>query len=280
MTTPLLRALPLALPLLLAAGSAAAQACAGGLPRTATLGVGMLHCVGGDCRVNARTPDGGVAHDFSTEPRVWYLDPSGPAAGHLQEGDVLTAVDGALITTREGGRRLAALRPGVAVILGVRRGGEARRVRVVPEPGCNTPALVVSASAERPPRAGGGGRPGTLVALPKPAPEPEAEYAPPVRFGMEVDCGECGWKRDGEGWRLVATEALRVKAVEAGSPAERAGILPGDELLRIAGSPFTAPGGGRLLESIRPGQRVPVDLRRGERVVRVSVTPEVTRRGP
>ena len=72
------RRLAAALALALAARDADAQACADGIPRTATLGIGLLQCVGGSCTVNAR--DGaGRAHDFSTEPRVWRLD--APAAG-------------------------------------------------------------------------------------------------------------------------------------------------------------------------------------------------------
>ncbi|HYR08937.1 MAG TPA: hypothetical protein VEQ60_14245, partial [Longimicrobium sp.] len=94
------------LALTLAARAADAQTCAEGLPRTATLGIGLLQCVGGSCSVNAR--DGaGRTHDFSTEPKVWRLDPEGPSAGVLREGDQILAIDGALITTRDGGRRLA-----------------------------------------------------------------------------------------------------------------------------------------------------------------------------
>ena len=61
--------------------------------------------MGGSCAVNAR--DGsGYRHDFSTEPRVWDVDPAGPAARALREGDQITSIDGVLITTREGGHGL------------------------------------------------------------------------------------------------------------------------------------------------------------------------------
>ena len=75
--------------------------------------------------------DRGFAHDFSTEPRVRGLEENSPAWGKLQEGDILVAVDGVLITTREGGRRLANLTPNRPVKLRVRRGGQEMDVAVV-----------------------------------------------------------------------------------------------------------------------------------------------------
>ena len=45
-------------------------------------------------------------------------------AGKLHTGDILIAIDGVLITTRDGGRRLANLRPGVPITLRIRRDGK------------------------------------------------------------------------------------------------------------------------------------------------------------
>lgn len=255
-----------ALALLVCAASARAQACEQGVPRTASLGIGLLHCAGGSCMVNARD-GGGYRHDFSTEPRVWELEPAGPGARGLREGDQITSVDGALITTREGGRRLANLRPGVPVRLGIRRDGAETSVRVVPEPGCNTPALAVTASAARPdwrPRAPS-----------VPAPKPQG--GPGVYFGMELDCGDCGWRQENGDWRWHATEPLRVSAVVPGAPAQRAGILPGDVLLRIDGRLLTTPGAGHFAEGLRPGQPVRFEVRRGGRTVVIPVVPELRR---
>jgi S1-C subfamily serine protease len=257
-----LRSLAAALALTLAATAARAQACQDGVPRTATLGIGMLHCVGGSCTVNAR--DGaGYRHDFSTEPRAWNLDPAGPAARALREGDQITSVDGALITTRDGGRRLANLRAGVPVRLGIRRDGAPSTVRVVPTPGCNTPELAVTASHARP-DARAHAQAGA-----------DAQAGPGVYFGMELDCGDCGWRQQDGDWRWHATEPLRVSSVVPGAPAARAGIRPGDVLLRIDGKPFTTPGAGHFTDGLRPGQAVRFEVRRGGRTVVIPVVPEL-----
>lgn len=253
-----------ALGLTLVASAAQAQACANGAPRTATLGIGLLHCVGGSCTVNAREGRG-VRHDFSTEPRAWNLDPAGPAARALREGDQITSIDGVLITTPEGGRRLANLRAGVPVRLGIRRDGATSTVRVVPAPGCNAPDLAVTASHAKP-HARALGSAGAHAA---------AQAGPGVYFGMELDCGDCGWRQQGGDWRWHATEPLRVSSVVPGAPAARAGIRPGDVLLRIDGRPFTTPGAGHFAAGLRPGQAVRFEVRRGGRTVVIPVVPEL-----
>jgi S1-C subfamily serine protease len=124
--------------------SAAGQSggCPEGHPETGDLGISHLLCVGGSCSVNLRTGRG-YAHDFSTEPRIQGLDRNGPAWGRLQDGDILVAIDNILITTLEGGRRLANLTPGRPVELRIRREGREMEVTVVPRLGCNMPMLAV-----------------------------------------------------------------------------------------------------------------------------------------
>jgi S1-C subfamily serine protease len=256
------------LALTLAARAADAQTCAEGLPRTATLGIGLLQCVGGSCSVNAR--DGaGRTHDFSTEPRVWRLDPGGPSAGVLREGDQILAIDGALITTRDGGRRLANLRPGVPVALRIRREGWETRVSVTPRPGCNTPALAVTATGARPeaPAPGSGeGRAGE-------------QAGPRIYFGMELDCGDCGWRREGEAWRWHSTQPMQIKSTVPGSPAHRAGLRAGDVVLRINGHALTDRGAGQFFDQLSPGSAVRFEVRRGGRTLTIPIVPEI-RRGP
>lgn len=254
------RRLSVALALTLAAGAAEAQTCGDGIPRTATLGIGLLQCVGGSCTLNAR--DGaGRAHDFSTEPRVWRLEPDGPAHGVLRDGDQILAVDGALITTRDGGRRLANLRAGVPVALRIRRGGAEMRVAVTPRPGCNTPALAVTPTAARPDA----------------QPSLQAQAGPAIYFGMELDCGDCGWRREGSDFRWHSTEPMRVKAAVPGSPAERAGLRAGDVVLRINGHELTDRGAGRFFDRLTPGQAVRFQVRRGSRTLTIPIVPEVRR---
>jgi hypothetical protein len=258
------RRLAVSLALTLAARAADAQTCAGGIPRTATLGIGLLQCVGGSCTVNAR--DGaGRAHDFSTEPRVWRLD--APAAGVLRDGDQILAVDGALITTRDGGRRLANLRAGTPVALRIRRAGWEMRVSVTPRPGCNTPSLAVTPTAARPETPAPGSAEGRAA----------EEAGPRIYFGMELDCGDCGWRQEGAEWRWHSAQPMRVKAAVPGSPAHRAGLRAGDVVLRINGHELTDRGAGQFFDRLSPGHPVRFEVRRGSRTLTIPIVPEVRR---
>ena len=124
-------------------GIARAQiTCPEGRPITGDLGIERYRCIGGACEIWTET-ELGLTHVFTTEPRIDRLDPEGPSAGALREGDVLVAIDGILITSEDGGQRLANLRPGVAAVLWIRRGDRDLEVRVVPVPGCNPSGLSV-----------------------------------------------------------------------------------------------------------------------------------------
>ena len=111
---------------------------------TGDLGIGRYLCDGGDCTVSEHLKDGRVIHRFSVEPRVRAIDPKGASAGKLKENDVIVAVDGSLVTTFEGGYKLANAKIGVAVVLRIRRDNKELEVRVVPGKGCNLPALTVT----------------------------------------------------------------------------------------------------------------------------------------
>lgn len=68
---------------------------------------------------------------FRSPPAVAMVDVESPAArAGLRRGDTLIAVDGADITTREGGRAFAAIEPEQRINLTVRRDGRERRVAV------------------------------------------------------------------------------------------------------------------------------------------------------
>lgn len=126
--------------------------CPGGRPTTGDLGFDLVQCVGGACRLFADAEEGGYLHELSSEPRLREFRRGGPVDGVLEEGDTLVAVDGLLITTRAGGRRLANLTPGEAVELRIRREGREQAVRVTPVEGCGPRRLVVGSDSAKPAR--------------------------------------------------------------------------------------------------------------------------------
>jgi S1-C subfamily serine protease len=108
-----------------------------------TIGLEWLECVTQvGCAVNLPAP-GGWTHSFSVEPVVREVARGGPSAGLLRRGDVIVAIDGFLITTEEGGRRLANVTTGIPIVLQVRRYGQVQPVRILPAPGCNEPGITV-----------------------------------------------------------------------------------------------------------------------------------------
>lgn len=305
-------------------------ACPEGLPVTGDLGIEYLLCVGGRCAVNLRTSRGGYTHDFSTEPIIRGIRPGSPAAGELRNGDILVAIDGCLVTTREGGRRLANLEPGVPVTLRIRRDGEEMDVVVVPETGCNAPRLAVRAGREAPPAPAARPAAGAVPAAPKPprpavtpatpetpgappapavagppetprtppapavarppqtprtpppapaprtpeTPRPPTPPRPPIYFGMELECGDCGWRTAPDGAPSWYSPTLpKVRSVEPGGPADQAGIRPGDLLLEIDRRSFSGNSAGRYLGKLRSGQKVTLEIQRGTEKRSVAITP-------
>jgi S1-C subfamily serine protease len=245
--------------------------CPEGHPETGDIGIEYLLCVGGSCSVNLRS-DRGYAHDFSTEPLIREIRPGSPSAGKLHTGDILIAIDGVLITTRDGGRRLANLRPGVPVTLRIRRDGKEMDVTVIPETGCNMPRLAVLA------------RPATGAAaavLAEPArpqmPRFSMNVLPAVDFGMELECDACGWYGSARGPAWFSNTAPVVHAVEAGGPADNAGFRPGDVLLKVDGQMITGAGGRHLGELI-PGKPVTFQVRRGKQFLDLQITPRAPQR--
>jgi regulator of sigma E protease len=82
-----------------------------------------------------------------------------------------------------------------------------------------------------------------------------------------------------ETWDIGAGPQLapQISSVSPGSPAERAGLRPGDVVLSVAGQPVYTP--EDLVEAIRtrPGQSFPLTVERGGRTLTVSVVPEVVK---
>ena len=126
-------------------------ACRENKPPTGDIGIGELQCVAAGCGVNGLSR-GRYRHEFSAEPYVWDIDPAGPAAGLLNDGDRIVSINGMLITTAAGGERLANLVPGERLSLRVRRADRVTLVTVVPVLGCNVPSIAVTPHPGRPPR--------------------------------------------------------------------------------------------------------------------------------
>ena len=132
---------------LVAAPAAAQEPCSDGRPPTGDLGVRELNCDGGPCAIYGRDSRG-FYHRLSIEPRLVGIDAHGPSAGIVRENDVLVAVDQLLVTTPEGGRRLAQLAPNQPVELWLRRKGRDMRVTVTPTLGCGIQMLRVRGMKE------------------------------------------------------------------------------------------------------------------------------------
>ncbi|SOD02017.1 PDZ domain-containing protein [bacterium JGI 053] len=234
-----------------------------------------------------------VYYEFATEPRLSGI--SGPGEGRLREGDVLVAVDGHLITTDEAADRLSAVRRGDRVGLTVRRGGRTQNVDLVAGERCLEPP--VAPTPPRPPRAPEAPRaplapappvpprPADLAPPPPPprapappqpprashaptppvppVPPPPPEILPSGWFGFGISCDDCGVRRNNDDVSMYFGEPPVVENVEAGSPAQRAGLRRGDRLTHVDGLALTTRQGARRFADIRPGQTVTWTYRRG-----------------
>ena len=186
--------------LTLAPGLARAQAisvagtCSEGWSSLGALGITEFNC---DCTFD-RNAD--PAWRFRGEPQIRAISSSGPATGRLRVGDVLVAVDGMLITTRAAGARLARIRPGVPLILTIRRGNREMEVRLVPDEPCEQPVVPASPAAPvatrstptpRPPRMTTAAPSARAPATAMPTPAPPLPPGSGAWFGFGISCHNC-----------------------------------------------------------------------------------------
>ena len=269
--------------------------CADDLQRVGDLGIIALDC---DCTYISRTVDGQKRirrWAFRSEPQVGEIRAGGPAEGKLREGDMITAIDGVLITTRAGSRMFADVTPGKQVSLTVRREGREFPVRIVADAVCPEEALAgvmlvapvapvspvspTTPTAPEAPRAYETPEPARRVygeRMPLPA-IPTEEALPRGWSGFGLSCRNCGGEPGEEGappvWRFGTVPTIYF--IDPESPAARAGIQIGDVLTHLNGVSLLEEEGGRRFGALQPGQNVKWTIRRGGRVVTATVIPEL-----
>ncbi len=266
-------------------GSAAVVAqqpvrCGVGEVAELSLGISGLQCsnctlYGGD----GSSPS--TRWEFRSEPTVLNVRPGGPADNRLRAGDVIVAIDGYLITTREGGRRFVQPSAGRAAALRIRRDGREMEVSIMPDAECRRGGASRPAAAPQPPtpvreppvRAAD---PARITGPPSPARAPLPPLPmlfPSGRLGLSLRCSDCTVKIEGDSVRVWSfAEPPTVTSVEPGSPAAVAGIRSGDRLVTVDGVPITSARGGQRFGGITSGERVAVGIRRDGRERQVEVT--------
>ena len=264
-----------------------ADACPAGKSLQGDLGIAGFSC---NCTYYEGA-DGERYWLFRSEPEVIEVRENSVASGKLRGGDVITAIDGMLITTREAGRRFANVRPGERVTLTLRRGDSwskftlvagGRCERAVPAPAA-PPTPPTAPRTEAPPREPRAARPPTAREAPSPVPaavpRPARLPRPPegvfpsgwFGFGISCDCTVHAATADAPPvWEF--REPPEIYSVEPGSPAERAGLKRGDRLIEIDGVPLVDEAGGRRFGAVKAGQAVRFVYRRGGERGAVSIT--------
>ncbi|MBK5097555.1 MAG: PDZ domain-containing protein, partial [Gemmatimonadetes bacterium] len=244
-----------------------ASACPDGARPHGAIGISSFEC--SNCTLFTMRDDGRRSWNFSAEPTVRTVEPGSPADGKIEDGDRLVAIDGHLITTAEGGDRLANLTPGETVSIVVRSGSRERTVEVVPRSECSrsggaaiAPAIAASPSPQRVPYVPRPDRMPAPAIAPTPAtgvsvgavPRPTLALLPSGWFGFGIQCTECRWSVDDEDgtseWEFSTPP--EISSIQAGSPAAAAGLQRGDVLLEIDGESLVTEEGGRRFGSVKP----------------------------
>jgi antitoxin (DNA-binding transcriptional repressor) of toxin-antitoxin stability system len=241
---------------------------------------------------------------FHAEPKIKGVDRSGPSNGKLKKGDVLVAIDGKLITTRQGGVRFANLRAGEPVELTVRRRFSTRLVAVIPravpeseEPfefalhrSGNTDSLTFDAQPtaltelarsieELSKRAAAIGKGVGSMGVPPESgsssyPELNIDFGESmprgwIGFGLLFNGSICQRESDEPAqWRFKSSPSIR--SVQPGSPADQAGLQVNDVLVEIDGLKLNSRKGGDRFSRMEPGQIVEWRVRRGAKTFTVT----------
>jgi hypothetical protein len=245
---------------------------------------------------------------FQVEPEIKGIDRNGPAHGKLENGDVIVAIDGMLITTRKAGLRFANLTAGEPVELKVRRGRHTRTVTVIPQavPEPETPIeLTVQKS----------GQPNTMTIVPGStassklarsieelskrsaelgeaigsngvpmSPDHSSLPAFNIDFAEKTPRGWIGFgllfqgsiiqKDQGEPAEWQFDGLPSIKSIQPGSPADKAGLKINDVLLEIDGKNLNDKKGSDRFSRMEPGQVIEWKVRRGDETLIVETKAE------
>jgi hypothetical protein len=281
-----------------AAFPAQAQVAAGGGSGSCTgsEAVGYIGISGIDCNCTISSPGSGKAWAFRTEPKITSLEMDSRAGKVLKIGDVITRVNGKLITTHDGAQELANIKPGQAVVLDVRRNGQSMRFAITADATCPTDSRLLGIYAPGPKVAGRApgvytprgtpppGVSGGVNAAPRAGAVPGVYTAAPARvpyvsmprasFGMGISCsGECTMQFSEKNRMAMMSfsHPPEVYSIERGGPADKAGIRRGDLLTHINGKAMDTPDGGKELANVKPGETVRFTIRRGQEQKTVSL---------
>ncbi len=244
--------------------------------------VGFIGISGIECNCTIGSPN---ADDwaFRTEPRITSLEMTSRAGNILRTGDVITHINGHLITTREGARAMATIKPGQAVVLTIRRNREVLKFALTADTSCPGDARLgiyapslPQGSAPAPYASSPKPRVGYAVVTPRPSAKPAiaAVRAASARgsFGFGLMCsGNCAINVERDG-ALHFSEPPEVYSVERGSGADRAGIRRGDLITHVNGQSITSKEGGRIFGTAKPGATLRFTIRRGGNSRTVSLT--------
>lgn len=250
--------------------------------------VGYLGISGIDCDCTISSPRSGHNWTFRTEPTITSLEMDSRGATLLRIGDVITAVNGKLITTKEGAQELAELKPGEGVVLTIRRNGNTQRIALTAQSACPNDSRLFSiyapgrAYGEAPPVPSATmARPGTwsVAQVPTPTMPPAptvyaargkagVEYAwtePRATFGMGLTCSNCsmGFSERDKTAFMIFSKPPEVYSIERNGPADRAGIRRGDVITRVNGYSVDSDEGGKAFAMAKPGQIVKFTVIRG-----------------